>query len=517
MRSTTIIVFLLFVNTLVRSQDDWRLQVQDEWFLKFGISNLKIGDTMPDLPLGKVLNSIPGKNKLSDFKGKLIILDFWNTACKSCIAAFPKMVKLQEQFSDKIQIFLVNTSETEDEIKRKRNGKYISAAAAKLPASLPCIVRESPVSTMEEYYSSWLPKYFKIRGVPFHVWIDGSGIIRLTGGADNTYQEKIQTLLAGKEVFSKNDLSTTPSLLADNKMSPYYKFLSDFTSTSVQLASIFTTYNNEISTAISGEFIRDIVDSTARTIRSSLINVQLLDIYSSLLYPDITMGQFEKSHLLVGTSQPFVIMPKDLDTLSFTTLFWEEENRRNDFLQMLKDSVAVTSLYCYEQICPLNLSKERRKQYMIENVNRFLEQKYALKVRVEERTAPCYALVRTSDQDKIGSKNLKQEESLISFRKNGMKMTKVVNREFDNLGQLLNDNDAFAKFLLQNKRAFRPFLIINETGWENRKKVSFTWPDTAISSIEELRTILSEFDLDIQDKKQNFQFLVFEKVNQQLK
>ena len=71
---------------------------------------LSIGDSIPhDLVLSDVYNYPVSKIRLSDLKGKFIILDFWATWCGACIATFPKMHQLQARFGDNLQVILVNT------------------------------------------------------------------------------------------------------------------------------------------------------------------------------------------------------------------------------------------------------------------------------------------------------------------------------------------------------------------------------------------------------------------------
>src|SRR5690606_33173060 len=63
------------------------------------IKPLQIGDTIPEwlwhLPL-QVVNHPEGRDTitLDDYRGKLIILDFWATWCSACISAMPEANKL---------------------------------------------------------------------------------------------------------------------------------------------------------------------------------------------------------------------------------------------------------------------------------------------------------------------------------------------------------------------------------------------------------------------------------------
>lgn len=47
---------------------------------------------------------------LDDFKGKVVMIDFWGTKCVPCVQSFPEMAKLQEYFKDKDVVILGVTS-----------------------------------------------------------------------------------------------------------------------------------------------------------------------------------------------------------------------------------------------------------------------------------------------------------------------------------------------------------------------------------------------------------------------
>lgn len=46
---------------------------------------LSIGDTVPDLLFDNLLNHSAPTVRLSGFRGKLVILDFWATWCTACL------------------------------------------------------------------------------------------------------------------------------------------------------------------------------------------------------------------------------------------------------------------------------------------------------------------------------------------------------------------------------------------------------------------------------------------------
>ncbi|WP_255067302.1 TlpA disulfide reductase family protein [Lacihabitans sp. LS3-19] len=50
--------------------------------------------------------------QLKDYKGKILIIDFWATWCKPCLASFPAMKKLQNEFKDKnVKFVFISTLE----------------------------------------------------------------------------------------------------------------------------------------------------------------------------------------------------------------------------------------------------------------------------------------------------------------------------------------------------------------------------------------------------------------------
>src|SRR5215470_50903 len=56
---------------------------------------------------------------LTDYKGKVILLNFWATWCGPCRAEIPDLVELQDKYKDQLQIIgLVVDDDDEDAVKK---------------------------------------------------------------------------------------------------------------------------------------------------------------------------------------------------------------------------------------------------------------------------------------------------------------------------------------------------------------------------------------------------------------
>lgn len=75
-----------------------------------------------DAPLAKLdytlKNMDDGPVKLSDYKGKVVLLDFWATWCGPCKVEIPGFIELQNQYGkDGLQIIGVSVDDTADKLK----------------------------------------------------------------------------------------------------------------------------------------------------------------------------------------------------------------------------------------------------------------------------------------------------------------------------------------------------------------------------------------------------------------
>ena len=56
------------------------------------------------------------KVRLFDYKGKIVILNFWATWCAPCVTEFPSMVKMAEILKDSVVLITVAADERKDDV-----------------------------------------------------------------------------------------------------------------------------------------------------------------------------------------------------------------------------------------------------------------------------------------------------------------------------------------------------------------------------------------------------------------
>ena len=162
-----------------------------------------IGTKMPDVSFSYYEGNEKKEAMLTDFRGKFIILDFWNIGCLACIKAMPKMDSLQKAFSEKLQIILVT----------KNSEKEVKELFTRIKFPFPKLLSVKSDST----FTSLFPHAAE----PFHVWIDDKGVVKyITEGYNATY-EHINGFVQEKElgllkVVKNENLTVEKSLLIES-------------------------------------------------------------------------------------------------------------------------------------------------------------------------------------------------------------------------------------------------------------------------------------------------------------
>ncbi|PZR03670.1 MAG: hypothetical protein DI539_26070 [Flavobacterium psychrophilum] len=159
------------------------------------IRPLTIGDTIPaDLEISNVYNYPVSKIRLSELKGKLVILDFWATWCAACIKGFSKAEELQKQYPKDLVILLINTYEGDNEA---AVNSFIEKRSTKKGErlSLPYSLQQAS-----------LQESFPHRLIPHYVWINRNGVVNaITDGTELT-KENISKFVQGHPLIVKTKI-----------------------------------------------------------------------------------------------------------------------------------------------------------------------------------------------------------------------------------------------------------------------------------------------------------------------
>lgn len=368
---------------------NFKTMAQENKAVDVTAKGIQIGQKVPEVTITG-LHNYKDKNgksatnaKLSDFKGKLLILDFWATWCSPCIAMIPKMDSLQKQFGDKIQ-FLSVTYQTENEVlpfleKFEKQQK-----------------RHFDLSVVTS--SKALHQLFPHITLPHYVWIDGNGILRAITEYKEVNAVNISKSIASSiEFVQKKDMKIAydnkkPFLIdgngGDGKNLIYHSLLTDFTE------GLGPEYNY---TPIQENVLRSI----------SAKNLNLIQLFRYANGGD--RNYFANNKTIVAV--------KDKAKLEF-------KGKGIHYLNWLKDHNG----YCYELIVPSTMSKNIF-QLMRDDLDKLFPQ---YKARIEKMKVKCLVLRRTSDIDKLSSNGEMPVREISGFR------FKIINGSLNSLITRLN-------------------------------------------------------------------------------
>jgi thiol-disulfide isomerase/thioredoxin len=129
------------------------------------------------------LDSLAGKHvNLADYKGQVVLINFWASWCGPCRKEMPILEQLNKAYKSKgVQLVGVNVEPNSEDAK-----KYLQSTPVTFPILLD---RASTVS-----------KLYQVQGMPNTVILDRSGKVRYIHrgyqpGAENEYLDQIRMLV----------------------------------------------------------------------------------------------------------------------------------------------------------------------------------------------------------------------------------------------------------------------------------------------------------------------------------
>ena len=286
-------------------------------------SGLHIGNSFPNIEFKKIINYKSPTASFSDFKGKLLILDFMYTTCGPCISILPSLDSLQSHFKTKMQIILVSPE----------NPEIIRAFLKKRPnLHLPFVANDTTLS-----------KLFPHVYISHIAWINPKGIVNAITYSEYINAKNIEALLSGERINwpVKREIPdydfTQPLLKLNVANMPEESFPAKYYYTAIINYLPGVQKNNIV-----------VADSVNNLTHTSLINYSILELYE-ILYNRIRL--------------PFtqiIIRVKKEDRLIY--------NSRKEYFDVWKKK----NNYCIEATLPGDIPPAEQKMKLIKDLDFYL-------------------------------------------------------------------------------------------------------------------------------------------------
>lgn len=402
------------------------------------IRPLQIGDTIPgDLELTNVYNYPVSKIQFSRLRGKLVILDFWETYCSSCLKALKKFDEIQTQQKEEVQIFALAKYGTKDEI-FSRVGKISGLVTTKLAFCLN---------------NDLVYNYFPHELISHVVWIDKDGVVRAITGSEYAKIENVQSILRNERV----SWPVKSDVLKFNYEAPLLQVKQS--SFSAPKLFNYSTLTGHI----------DGIAATNKTVTDSLNNRIVVNNFNENL---LQICDAAISGHGGGTINPklLILNVRDKDKYIFN-------NAKSYYADWEK-----TNTYCYSATFPLSTTSSAIREFIKSDIANRLRVS-GIDVKKERRLVSC--LVLLSDSSSLALLQTKHGHYINSFNENNNRPKSLRNAAFSNLLWTLNeDTDGIP-------------LVINETSISKDQPVDIDLDIDDFKNIPALNKELTKYGLKL--------------------
>ncbi|WP_257667274.1 TlpA family protein disulfide reductase [Parapedobacter tibetensis] len=419
--------------------------------LNDSIKPLQIGDTIPEylwhLPL-QVVNQPEKKETitLNDYRGKLIILDFWGTYCTTCIFNMPYLHGLANKSGGALAVLPV-TPEKRDYVAR-----FLNNNARLKTLSISSIVQDQT-----------LRHTFPTQTLPHLVLIDQHGRIRTITQAEYLNDSLIAKLAAGSQ-------DVYIPLKREGLSRPLMDVASAYSDTRIN----GNVYYSAVSGFIDGitHTMKRSVDSAQRLMHYTVTNTSVAKLYTTALGSPLPLDP-KRRILEAALPHRYVFVAKH---------YWDIDQRRSNF-------------YTYECVMPIGMAKKDQLAKMRIDLDAYL----GLNGRIAPRTVRCLALVKTNGSTEFAARETGERQIVVEGKMDSRFFDKI-----SQMGALPNGVDTYirnGKFAdmvgLLNRITAEPLpVILNETGYDGRFNLDFPTPHGA--TLDAINTMLQAKGLALQ-------------------
>ncbi len=324
----TLILFLLVHNAIGQEEGNT-------------IRNLKIGDTVPDLPITQIINDEKTSSSIAEYKDKLLILDFWDTFCGSCINALAKVDTLQKVFGTQVKMLPVTYQSAEVINTFLIGSKFLGQNKVDLPYAVGDKV---------------LRERFKHRTISHLVWIYKGEVKAITGTALLS-KANIQLILDGKQPdwFMKDDD------MGYDLNKPIFK---------IHEGAYKIGQKGAVRGYLPGVLIKTIaiVNNENGTLRTFFVNRDVLGLY-------LSQWAIIKPHDFVPGPQRIILEVKDPTKYTYNS-------------KEVKDVWNSKHSICYERLDPIGTDKVKIARAVVSDLDSLL----GLLGRWEKRMKNCLVI-----------------------------------------------------------------------------------------------------------------------------
>jgi thiol-disulfide isomerase/thioredoxin len=407
---------------------------------------LKVGDQIPSIKFSNVINYPTNQLKFSDFRGKLVILEFWGIHCISCLKEFPFIDSLQRQYRDQVQIILIN-KETKEITERF----FATHPNVKQP-HIPIVTGNSA-----------LYKLFPSSTVALNVWIDKSGAVSFITESLETTFDHINRYLQGQQIqlaAFKGPVIYHQSIFDESRLKQleYYSYIS--------------RWDHDNLTGNGGENV-----VTLGFDHSSAVELYIKAFNERTKYNFSRPGKLQ---LILKDSFPYL--------------------RPVNSPKMMK----WLDNYCYNYLLMIPV-KRKGSEYKI--MQQDLQRFFDLQPTIEKRSLKGLVLIRSSTADKLKSKggSPKWNLPIVDFRSTTLDSIRYIrNQPFSKLADAITGYIESNLGIPVNDETGYVGNIDIEMAGKALDEVS----QLKSASITDLRKELNKYDLDLVDRNFNAEVLV---------